>query len=297
MTNKKTLYGALIVIAIIVVGSGFLFLINYKTFENALYTASKDPSSHEEKRIELFGELKNANSFEDCDVISKQIIELGPACSGSLCAELEQNYWAYMTECVGNIAAKKNDYNLCESDETKTRIYSEWKKIDIVDNNQSRAFKFLEDQCVLSFMRNFKDKSEVDENFKLLCENLKDFVYRNDCFEYLATLTGDHDFCLSITTDNFRSRCLDYFAFRNNDSSICQSQASQEALSILRENQISVCEKIKWFYTTTDPEECYIGFAIYNHNPLLCDKLKWKYDHILGRESDEFNRCKRFSFD
>ncbi|MCK5177045.1 MAG: hypothetical protein KAQ92_04935 [Candidatus Aenigmarchaeota archaeon] len=301
MKNKKILYGTLIVATIIIVGSGLLLLKNYGGIENASYTTQKDPSSHEEKRVELFGELKNATPFEDCDAISKQIIELSPACSGSICSELEQNYMAYMTECIGNIAAKKNDYNLCKSDEIKSGIYSKGKKFDIALGNNSMVFKSLEDHCILSFMRNFKDKNKADENFKFLCENLKDITYRDDCFEYLATLTADHDFCLSITHEDSRIICLDYFAFRNNDSSLCQSQRSKEALSILRENQVSVCEEIKRFYTTTSMsgqhQKCYIGFAIYDHNPLICDKLKWKYDSILGRESDDFNRCKRFSSD
>ncbi|NOQ67873.1 hypothetical protein GQ568_00340 [Patescibacteria group bacterium] len=299
--NKKILYGTLIIVAIIIVGSGLLFLKNYWDIENVSYTTLKDPSSHEENRVELFGELKNANSFEDCDAISKQIIELSPACSGSICVELKQGYTIYMTECIGNIAAKKNDYSLCKSNEIKSSIYSKGEKRNITLGNDSIVFKSLEDSCILSFMRNFKDKSKVDENFKLLCENLENLASKDNCFEYLATLSGDYKFCLNITHENSRIRCLDFFAFRNNDSSLCQSQRSQEALSILRENQVSICEEIKRFYTTTSNsgqhQKCYIGFAIYNHNPLICDKLKWKYDHILGRESDEFNRCKRFSFD
>ncbi|MCK5471678.1 hypothetical protein KAI54_00630 [Candidatus Gracilibacteria bacterium] len=286
MKNKKILYGTLIVVTIIIVGSGLLLLKNYGGIGNASYTSQKDTSSHEEKRVELFGELKNANSFEDCDTISKQIIELGPVCSGSICAEPEQNYWAYMTECVGNIAIKKNNYNLCKS---------------IASENKFRVSASFENHCILSFMRNFKDKSKADENFKFLCENLENPAYRDDCFEYLATLSGDHNFCLDITRENLRRQCLDYFAFRNNDYSLCQSERSKEALNILRENQVSICKKIKRFYTTTSNsgqhQECYIGFAIHNHNPLICDKLKWKYDYMLGRESDDFDRCKRFSSD
>ena len=88
---------------------------------------------------------------------------------------------------------------------------------------------------------------------------------------------------------------MNYFGFRNNDISLCnygrdwQIKGCKEALDILRNNDISICEEIGHFYESTPGKEsCYLGFAIFNRNPSICAQYKGKGPFID-------NVCERYT--
>lgn len=270
--NKKITILIIFIILLILLVSVILFI-----------NKNRNPDTHKQEREKLLLELNEIDTIDNCKFISEQIVNLGPDCSKSfntwLCMDLGQFYRNYMISCISSIAIRQNNQDLCLNREINEEMCVKWEELAefTFDEPSPECVDFVEEECLLAFI----SKSTEDTTINIDCKSFEEDYKREDCFEFLATAKLDPKICLNITSDFSQGQCMNYFAFRNNDDSLCdygrdwQILGCKEALDILRNEDISICENIDHFYDSSPGKDsCYLGFAIFNRNQTICSEYK-----------------------
>lgn len=261
-----------------------------------LIIKNKNPDTHKQERERLLEELNEADTIEECKSISEQIVNLGPECYESfntwICMDLGQFYREYMISCISSIAVRQNNQDLCLNKEINEDICVRWAEFDF-DEPSPACVNFVEEECLFSFI----SKSNENTTINIDCNSFEEEYKRDECFGLLATAYLDPEICLNISNDVCQARCMHYFAFRNNDEALCnygedwKIRECKEALNILRNEDVSICENIDHFYISSPGKEiCYIAFAIFNRDSTLCP------EHIgIGPITYRDKVCERYA--
>lgn len=244
---------------------------NEKTNENTNKSAESGLS--EKEKTELLTELTEADSIEECKSISEQIVNSEPDCSGIECSEHGFLYRYSMIECITNIAIRQDDHALCSDQKTIEDICLKWDELSgfPVEEPDPEIVKYIEEECLLAFLL----KAEPDTTITFNCDSFEE--ERDMCYEYMATAKMDPSICLNIS-DYGVEDCMHYFAFRNHDVGLCEHgrdwriEQCKEALDILNNNDVSVCEDTDFFYGSSAKDGCYVRFAIFNKDSSICPK-------------------------
>jgi len=249
------------------------------------------------EREQLFLELWEAKTVDECHSIMNRIVELGPACQTSIrniteCAYPSSWYQDMMISCISTIAVKQNNQQLCEDEEVVKNLCNRWPEVvkeerqavpktgaDIesstpAQKSESMIFVCSENAkvtCLFSFI----SKANPNTDIEIDCDSYEQ-KQRDECYWALAAGLNNQELCNKISYGYGVAQCHHYFAFREHDISLCERghkdkwEECMQAFEILENKDYNVCENIDNFYGSSSEAICRVGFAIYNQDSSIC---------------------------
>ena len=110
------------------------------------------------KRNKVEAKLYKANSIEECKKNATERMQLDPACLRDQnpnlpCIEYGEYYDEYMSLCMGNLALRKNDKNICFNKKLNEEICTKWSGLAEYQSNDyiTKCVKSVETKCTSFF--------------------------------------------------------------------------------------------------------------------------------------------------
>jgi hypothetical protein len=129
-------------------------------------------------------------------------------------------------ECYLKVAKEREDTTVCEriSDEQVQKSCNNWRNFkEAITNDEEEKCELVKDDFNLDISSSLCYISiAVAKNEASICNNIKDYSYKNSCYVKLFKATKDEGLCLGINDKSSKNLCLKEAAKEKRDERICE---------------------------------------------------------------------------